>query len=79
MKYCCDTMTRQLNQACDQHEPWQCADSLVAFWPKTKTYGFRVHDGGTSIVVINVCPWCGADVRSKAGHPGGSRWIEPRN
>ena len=37
MKYCCDTMTRQLNQACDQHEPWECADSLVAFWPKTKT------------------------------------------
>jgi len=67
--YCCDTMTRQLNQTCDQHEPEDCPDSLIAFWPKSKTYGLRIHDGGTAIVVIDVCPWCGADLHSQRIDP----------
>jgi Domain of unknown function (DUF6980) len=34
-------------------------DALVAYLPKFDEYGLVVHDGGSSIVQIHFCPWCG--------------------
>jgi hypothetical protein len=52
-------MGRQLHWACVEHDdPTECPDSLVARLPDGQ-FGLRVHDGGSSIIPIKVCPWCG--------------------
>lgn len=32
----------------------------LAFLPKFREYGLTVRDGGSSIIVIEFCPWCGS-------------------
>jgi len=34
-------------------------DVVVVYDPKFDEYGLPVRDGGTSMVVIGYCPWCG--------------------
>jgi len=53
-------MTEQVQFACPDHAiPEDCPDSLIAYWPESDEYGIRVHDGGSSIIRIAFCPWCG--------------------
>ncbi len=53
-------MTRNLASECDRHpDPADCLDSLVSYLAPFDEYGIRVHDGGSSSVVISYCPWCG--------------------
>lgn len=33
-------------------------DVVMNRW-KNGTYGIPIHDGGTSVIVIKYCPWCG--------------------
>jgi ribosomal protein S27AE len=61
--YCCDRMAFEFEQTCADHpDRWDCADALIGYWPKSRRYGLIVHDGGSSMVVIRFCPWCGADL-----------------
>ena len=55
---CCDMMGHQLNWKCDDHDdPFACPDALIT---KGKFgYGLIVHDGGSSVIAIAYCPWCG--------------------
>lgn len=47
--YCCELM------ACNiQNE-----DEIIVYIPKLREYGIPVHDGGSSYMTINFCPWCG--------------------
>lgn len=57
--HCCDDMTRHVDLTCSIHEPQDCPDSVIAWWPETNRYGIRIHDGGGSVYVIAYCPWCG--------------------
>jgi hypothetical protein len=34
-------------------------DAIVRFHKKTKDYGIPIHDGGSSFIEIEFCPWCG--------------------
>jgi hypothetical protein len=59
-RHCCETMSRQVNVRCGQHDdPFDCPDALVRFSAKFQEYGLMVHDGGTPCVGIEFCPWCG--------------------
>jgi hypothetical protein len=62
-------MAANVNHRCDQHpDPFDCPDNLIYFSPKSKRYGLIVHNGGTSYLVIQYCPWCGAKLAEvKAG------------
>jgi hypothetical protein len=61
--YCCDRMRTELETVCDEHpDRWDCVDALIGYWPDSRTFGLIVHDGGSSMVVISFCPWCGADI-----------------
>jgi hypothetical protein len=31
----------------------------IDYAPKFREFGVRVLDGGTSGILLNVCPWCG--------------------
>ena len=65
--HCCETMTYWANYVCDQHpNPFECPDNLVTFNESEHTYGLIVHDGGSSYISIEFCPWCGTTLQSKA-------------
>ena len=61
--HCCDMMAYQLNQSCEQHpDPFDCPDQLIYRSDDGSTFGIMVHDGGSSFIQINYCPWCATAV-----------------
>jgi len=53
-------MTAHVNHVCKQHpDPFDCADHLIFYAPRFDEYGIIIHDGGTSMISIHYCPWCG--------------------
>jgi hypothetical protein len=50
-------LTRNCGEGVDR---FRCPDTLVAYTQKYDEYGMIVHDGGSSVVQILFCPWCGA-------------------
>ena len=64
-EHCCETMTSNIDQRCDHHsDPFECPDNLIYFSAEGKKYGLIIHDGGSSIIEIQFCPWCGAKLES---------------
>jgi hypothetical protein len=60
-RHCCEDMRREVERSCEQHpDRFDCPDCLVHYWPELREYGLIVHDGGSSVIVIRFCPWCGA-------------------
>lgn len=58
-KHCCEAMESAVSPASESapsHDP----DRPLVFSSKFREYGVTVHDGGSSYLVINYCPWCGA-------------------
>ena len=48
-QHCCDLMEQHLRGE----------DNIICYVPKFREYGLPVHDGGTSFLAIDFCPWCG--------------------
>jgi len=72
-QHCCDAMRDQVESRCDEHlDRFECPDDLVAFIPKFQEYGLIVHDGGTSMIGITFCPWCGHHLPESLRE----RWLE---
>ena len=64
MPHCCEDMKRNVETRCEMHpDPFECPDHLIFCGSRPRWYGIIVHDGGSSFIVINYCPWCGADLR----------------
>jgi hypothetical protein len=56
---CCKRMAADLTHKCDHHtDRFDCPDALVHV-SRDGTYGLIVHDGGSSVITIAHCPWCG--------------------
>ena len=36
-------------------------DVIMRKW-KDGTFGIPIHDGGSSVIKINYCPWCGKNL-----------------
>lgn len=63
--HCCPMMTEQVSGVCGRHaDDFDCPDSLVHYNPGPGTYGLIIHDGGSSVVAIGYCPWCGTSLRA---------------
>jgi hypothetical protein len=62
-RHCCTKMTFYLTY--DKPTKQINPDAIIRFWKKTKTYGIPVHDGGSSIIVVEYCPWCGTRLTKK--------------
>jgi hypothetical protein len=56
-------MAAQLSITCDVHEANECPDILIGYFSTTRDYGLRVHDGGSSMILIDFCPWCRSRLR----------------
>ena len=62
-KYCCEHMERQSELRCDTHsDPHDCPDILV-IWSPQHGPGIPVRDGGSAIICIKYCPWCGTELQ----------------
>ncbi|WP_425435246.1 DUF6980 family protein [Leptonema illini] len=42
---------------------FSCPDSTIFFQPESRRYGLIVHDGGSSFIEIQFCPWCGSSLQ----------------
>jgi ssDNA-binding Zn-finger/Zn-ribbon topoisomerase 1 len=57
--WCCDVMASQMNWKCAHHaEASDCPAALIGRFGN-RSYGLLMHDGGTSFIGMNFCPWCG--------------------
>ncbi|MFB7455394.1 MULTISPECIES: DUF6980 family protein [unclassified Streptomyces] len=58
--HCCEAMSSHVNMRCDVHDdPYACPDVLIDYSAECQSYGLIIHDGGTSSITIDFCPWCG--------------------
>jgi len=56
-------MNEMVNQTCNNHpNKFDCPDSLIHFSRKFREYGLIIHDGGTSSVSIQFCPFCDTEL-----------------
>ena len=56
----CVHIAEQVTRTCEQHpDPHDCPDILIVYFSKYDEYGIPIRDGGSSIVTIHFCPWCG--------------------
>jgi len=65
--YCCEIFQEKVEFTCDVHKALMtdCCDYLIAYSEHHGAYGLVIHDGGSSMCMINYCPWCGTDIRKK--------------
>lgn len=64
MKYCCKMMEARFENCCTHHGR-DCPDVIVTLTSSMSgipRFGIPIHDGGSSSVTINFCPWCGKDL-----------------
>lgn len=61
--HCCERMSAQANMTCEKHpNPFECPDVLIHYSPKFDEYGLVIHDGGSSSIQIQFCPFCGNEL-----------------
>ena len=49
MMFCCSRMSEYLKED----------DYAIVYIPKFREYGLKIFDGGSSMMTIEFCPWCG--------------------
>jgi hypothetical protein len=59
--FCCITMANNVFLSYNENGEIDIEnhDVVINKW-KDGTYGIPIHDGGSSVVKINYCPWCGS-------------------
>ena len=71
--HCCEEMRQEVERVCGQHpDQFECPDSLIHYGTVYREYGLIVHDGGTSVISIRFCPWCGTRLPESLR----DRWFE---
>jgi hypothetical protein len=59
-KYCCVDMAYHLiEDKVSKNKVEINYDSIITHTSKRKEFGIPIHDGGSSYIQINYCPWCG--------------------
>ncbi len=62
-KYCCNWMKYFSETSCSTHaDRFDCADNLIHYSKSHRKFGVIIHDGGSSFMTFNFCPWCGTKV-----------------
>ena len=59
-KHCCKDIQKRSTLNCDLHsDEYECPDVLISYIEKFDEYGIIIHDGGSSSISIDYCPFCG--------------------
>lgn len=65
-QYCCLDMAYHLIEyEKSKNSPVINYDSVIEHWQKTNEFGIPIHDGGSSFIKIDYCPWCGNKLQIK--------------
>lgn len=65
-EFCCDMMNRKMDEVCPTHGR-DCVDVIMdrlKTGPNAGCFGIPIHDGGSSLIMINYCPWCGTKLKT---------------
>lgn len=57
--FCCERMTYFLDEYFKTPQEQDNPDVVVKYNPIFDEYGIPVYEGGSSVIVIQYCPWCG--------------------
>jgi hypothetical protein len=62
--FCCQDMANKVTESIDSNGiiKYNNVDVIINKWGNG-TYGIPIHDGGTSVIAINNCPWCGSKLK----------------
>jgi hypothetical protein len=67
-------MDFNIDHTCDGHKiSAACPDTLIKV--VRGGYGLIIHDGGSSVVEIGFCPWCGATLPKIGDLSNVSNWL----
>ena len=55
MEYCCE----QMKYFISRNDSEFSSDDIIYYIPEFDEYGIVIHDGGSSFIIIEYCPWCG--------------------
>jgi predicted RNA-binding Zn-ribbon protein involved in translation (DUF1610 family) len=62
--YCCEKMDYFSTLNCKDHSNiYECPDVLISSQSQNN-YGLIIHDGGSSKIEIQYCPWCGTKLEN---------------
>jgi uncharacterized Zn-finger protein len=63
-KYCCDSLKYFSTLICELHKSkYDCPDVLIDINKNGTDYRILIHDGGSSGIEIEFCPWCGKKLK----------------
>ncbi len=61
--HCCKKMNEQIEFVCEAHpEKFDCPDNLIFHSKNSDEFGLIIHDGGSSFMKIDFCPFCGKNL-----------------
>jgi len=62
--FCCLEMANKIFESLDKNGEniFNDVDIVMRKWDDG-TYGIPIHDGGSSIIEIKHCPWCGTELK----------------
>ncbi|MBM7839152.1 hypothetical protein JOC54_002423 [Alkalihalobacillus xiaoxiensis] len=55
--FCCEDMEAHMHPTDCDHD--DCPDKLMDYNNRFDEYSLRIHDGGSAVIQIHFCPWCG--------------------
>jgi hypothetical protein len=63
-KYCCLKMADNIFESYDKNGniEYDNPDVIINEW-EDGSIGIPIHDGGSSIIEIEFCPWCGTELK----------------
>ncbi|NNK27790.1 MAG: hypothetical protein HKP06_06065 [Flavobacteriaceae bacterium] len=63
-EFCCLIMADKIWESIDKNGEIKHGnvDVIMRKW-NDGTYGIPIHDGGSSIIEIEFCPWCGTELK----------------
>jgi|SRR5690606_12428764 len=59
MEYCCKSIKYHLDPSNNLSDENDSPDIIIKYIAKFDEYGIPIYDGGSSMIVIHYCPWCG--------------------
>ena len=71
-KHCCLQMSFQISTPNLMPDEEDDHDIIMKYHDVYDEYGIPIYDGGSSVIQINYCPWCG----SKLPESKRDRWFE---
>ncbi len=62
--FCCVFMAHKVSESLNKKGEikYNDYDVIIHKW-NDGTFGIPIHDGGSSIIEINFCPWCGGNLK----------------